>query len=424
MKAVSCALAILLLSPSLDSGRPALARDKQEDEAAKKAQRIDRAVGWLGDDDAEVREMGRKELLQIGAGAVPALEKMIAEKGAAELVKMLRHLDRGSASEVWVSERELKEIEADEEFRKAAEKLPKDAAEKFVYVKYQEALAYARKKNYQRSFDMVNGLIFLEPRSAHLETFKRLRRHCETMITQTTLIEAKILQPKVWYVEGEPIELSARMKNLYRSMITMTWEKGTEKEPGGGMLVLDVEVSMSEVNGNSSTDQRHPEFRFEDEVPIAPGAQWEHKFTVDPSTAIADPNRVRLMKIGGWTQPMKISAETIGITRKIYFEPALVKILPKRYARFLDNPWESFEKAVAEGSMDQIHICVQLLDERDHDRAAAMLIQKLSAAKTLEGKTYAHNLLRALTGQALGTDARRWEVWLQAKDADKDKKKK
>jgi hypothetical protein len=272
---------------------------------------------------------------------------------------------------------------------------------------------------------MVNGLIALEPRSPHLDTFKRLRRHCEAMITQTTLIEAKILQPKVWYVEGEPIELSARMKNVYRSMITMTWEKGTEKDPGGGLMVLDVEVTMSEVNGNSSSDQRHPEFRFEDEVPIAPGAQWEHKFPLDASTAIQDPNRVRIIKVGGWTQPMKMSAESIGITRKIHFEPAIVKILPRRYAKLLDNPWESFEKSVTEGSMDQIHVCIQLLDEKDHDRAAAILIQKLAGAKSLEGKTYAHNLLRALTGQSLGTDPRRWEVWLQARGTeDKDKKKK
>jgi hypothetical protein len=414
MKAVCAALAILLLSP-------------QEDEAAKKAQRIDRAIEWLGDGDAEVREMGRKELQQLGAAAVPALEKKIAEKGAAELVRMLRLLDRGSsAADAWVAEHDLKEIEADEDFRKASEKLSKDTADKFVYVKYQEALAHARKKSYQRAFDMVNGLIALEPRSTHIDTFKRLRRHCEAMITQTTLIEAKILQPKAWYIEGEAIELAARMKNIYKAPITMTWEKGTEKEPGGGLMVLDVEISMSEVNGNASSDQRHPEFRFEDEVPIAPGAQWEHKFMVDPSTAIADANRIRIVKVGGWVQPMKISTESIGITRKIHFEPALVKILPKRYARLLENPWESFEKAVASSpSMDEIHVCIQLLDAKDHDRAAAILIGKLASAKTLEGKTYAHNLLRALTGQSHGTDARRWEVWLQSRGTeDKDKKKK
>jgi hypothetical protein len=412
MRAVSFALAILLLSP-------------QEDEAAKQAQRIDRAVGWLGDDDAEVREMGRKELFQIGRDAIPALERKVAEKGAIELLRVLRHLDRHPRiSDTWVEEKDLKDIEADDQFRREAEKLPKDAAEKFVYVKYQEALAHFRRKNYQRSFDMANALMALESRSAHLEAFKRLRRQSENMITQTSLIEAKILQPKVWYLEDEPVELSVRMKNLYKSTITMTWDKGTEKDPGGGMAVLEVEVGMAEMNGNSSSDQRHQELRFEEEVPIAPGAQWERKVVVDTSTAIADVKQIRIIRVGGWTQPMKISAEAIGITRRIQFEPAVVKILPKRYARFLDHPWESFEKAVVDGSMDQIYICIQLLDEKDHDRAATILIQKLANARTVEGKTYAHNLLRALTGQSLGTDPRRWEVWLQAKDVEKDKKKK
>lgn len=413
MKAVCAVLAILLLAP-------------QEDEAAKKALRIDRALGWLADDDGDVREMGRKELLQIGTDAVPALEKKIAEKGASELVRMLRHFDRHpGGSETWISEKDLKEIEADEQFRREAEKLSRDAADKYVYVKYHEALAHARKKSYQRAFDMINGLIALEPKSVHLETFKRLRSHCQSMITQTTLIEAKILQPKLWYVEGEGVELSARMKNIYRSPITMTWEKGTEKEPGGGLLVLDVEVTMAEVNGNSSTDQRHPEFRFEAEVPIAPGAQWEHKFSLDTSTAIADANRIRIIRVGGWTQPMKISAEAIGITRKIQFEPAVVKIIPKRYAKFLENPWESFEKQMAEGMPDSIFVCIQLLEEKDHDRAAELLLNKLARATTVEGKTYAHNLLRALTGQALGLDPKRWENWLKTKGTDdKDKKKK
>src|SRR5258708_10983942 len=128
---------------------------------------------------------------------------------------------------------------------------------------------------------MANGLIALDPRSKQLDAFKRLRRHCENMITQTTLIEAKLLQRKVWYVEGETVELAARMKNLYRAAMTLTWEKGTDKEPGGGLLLLDVDVSMKEMGGASMSDQRHQELRFEEEIPIAPGAQWEKKFALD-----------------------------------------------------------------------------------------------------------------------------------------------
>ena len=45
--------------------------------------------------------------------------------------------------------------------------------------------------------------------------------------------------PKVWYVDGENVELSARMKNLYKAGMTLHWEKGTEKDPGGGLLLLE-----------------------------------------------------------------------------------------------------------------------------------------------------------------------------------------
>ena len=110
MKAVSLGLAVTLLFAP------------QEDDAAKKALRIDRALGWLANEEVDVREMGRKELLQIGPDAVPAIEKRVAEKGATELVQLLRHFDRAPGiAETWVSEKELQELEADDQFRKEAE---------------------------------------------------------------------------------------------------------------------------------------------------------------------------------------------------------------------------------------------------------------------------------------------------------------
>src|SRR6185369_7825794 len=127
MKVVTAAMAVFFLLP------------QQEDEAVKKAKRIDRAIEWLAEKDLEVREMGRKELIAIGPESVAAIEKRIAEKGVAELVQMLRHFDKNtSVADAWVAEKELKELEADEEFRKAAGKLSRSDGEKYVYVKYQE----------------------------------------------------------------------------------------------------------------------------------------------------------------------------------------------------------------------------------------------------------------------------------------------
>ncbi|HLY73847.1 MAG TPA: hypothetical protein VKU80_06975, partial [Planctomycetota bacterium] len=283
-------------------------QDKPDEESAKRSQKIEQAAAWLVDEDAEVREMGRKSIVEFGRTAVPAIEKKLAERHALELAQVLRSLDRAPGGpDAWVAEKELRDLEADEQYKKEAERLSKDAIEKLMYVKYQEAMAHVRHKNYERAFEMANGLIALDSRSKHFDDYKRLRRHCENMITQTTLIEAKILQPKVWYVEGEPVELSVRMKNLYRAGMTLTWEKGTEKDPGGGLLLLDVDVTMKEMGGASSSDQRHQDLRFEEEVPIAPGAQWERKFTLDTSTAIPDVKQIRIVTVGGWSQPAKIA---------------------------------------------------------------------------------------------------------------------
>jgi hypothetical protein len=412
MKAVTAAVAVFLLLP------------QQEDEAAKKAQRIERAIEWLHEKDLEVREMGRKELVAIGPEVVAVIEKKIAEKGATELVQILRHFDKTpSIADAWVAEKELTELEADEEFRKAAGKLSKSDGEKYVYVKYQEALAHVRKKHYQRALDLANALIAFEPASPHFNAFRTLRRHCENMITQTSLIEAKILQPKIWYVEGEPIELTARMKNIYKAMINLTYDKGTAADPGGGLIVCDVDVTMKEFMGYSTSDQRHQEVRFEDEVPIAPGAQWERKFTLDASTAIADSKQIRVVKIGGWTQPMKIATDGVNITRKLHFEPALVRILPKKFAHFMDNPMESLEKMIVEGSPQEIHVCCQLLNApADRERATTLLIGLLAKSNTMTSKTYAANLLTAHTGQSLGIDPKRWENWHNLRLAEKQDK--
>ena len=405
------------------------AQDKpaEVEDAAKKAQRIDQAVAWLVNEDADVREMGKKTVIAMGRDAIPALERKLAERKATELVQVLRAIDKSPAGDPWVNDGDLHDIEVDEQYKREAEKLSRDAIEKLMYVKYQEALAHYRHKNYQRSFEMANGLLVLDSRSVHHEDYKRLKRQSETMITQTTLIEAKILQPKVWYVEGEEIELSVRMKNLYKAGMTLSWEKGTEKEPGGGVLLFDVEVSMKDMGGASVADQRHQELRFENEVPIAPGAQWEKKFVLDASTAIADRMQTRIVTIGGWSQPAKISTDGVNITRRIQFEPATVKIIAKRYEKFLENPLHWLDKMIDDGDPQQIYVCSQLLEGDDRDKGAAKLIQLLARSNTLTSKNYAANILTQLTGMSFGHDARRWESWLQNKSfetKDKDKKKK
>ena len=119
---------------------------------------------------------------------------------------------------------------------------------------------------------------------------------------------------------------------------------------------------------------------------------------------------------------MKIATDGVNITRKLQFEPAVVKIIPKKYAHFLEHPMESFEKAVAEGTPREIHISSQLLEGADRDRATGMLIGLLSKSNTIVSKNTAANLLTAHTGQSLGIDPKRWENWFSNRLAEKQDK--
>src|SRR4030095_4760405 len=100
-----------------------------------------------------------------------------------------------------------------------------------------------------------------------------------------------------------------------------------------------------------------------------------------------------------------------------------VKIIPKKYAHFLDRPMESFEKAVAEGTPREIHICRQLLEGADRERGTTLLIALLAKSNTMVSKTTAANLLTAHTGQSLGIDPKRWEKWHTMRLAENQDKK-
>jgi hypothetical protein len=79
---------------------------------------------------------------------------------------------------------------------------------------------------------------------------------------------------------------------------------------------------------------------------------------------------------------------------------------------------------IAEGDPQEIYVCSQLLEEKDRDKGADLLIRLLGKSTTLTSKTYAANLLTAFTGQSFGADVRRWQNWLQDRAADKDSRDK
>jgi len=372
--------------------------DPAQDDAAKRGERLERAFLWLENDDPEVREMGRKDIVAIGKDAVPAIEKRLQDKGVWDLVGILRRIDQ-AFMEPWVAEQDLQELKTDE----------KDPA-RYIHVKYGEALAHARRKNYQRGFDMANAILILEPKCADADAVKRLRRHCQTMITQTTLIEAKLFQPKIWYASDEPVELSARMKNIYKNAFTLSFDKGH-----GGLLLLEIEGKILEMGGASVSEMGHQEVRFEEEIPIAPGGQWEKKFTVDFPDAIKDQEQIRVLTVNGWTHPLKIDTDGINVTRRIQFEPAIVRIIPKKYANFLENPLEWLGKSMDTGTAHEVFLCSQILEGEQKAQGGEMLVRWMAKAERPEGRVAAAQILTAMTGQQLGTNPKRWLDWLETR---------
>jgi hypothetical protein len=414
MKALAMTALIGLAAPSAQEGGEGPARQ---------AEHLARAIGWLADADPEVREMGRQTLLAAGPLALAALEKDLEAKGSLEQARLLSRLLRAPAPGGWVGEEEVPELPQDEEFQKELKKVDPAAVTRYVRLKYAEAMAGLRSKNYHRGYEIANALLTLEPRGPEADALRRLRRHCEAMITQTTLIEAKFVQPRLWFVAGDPVEISARMKNVYRGELTLEYDAGTAEEPGGGILILEVDIRVKELRGAGLHERKPFDLRFEREIPIAPGAQWERRITLDPSISVPDEEHIREITVNAWTQPVRIRAEGASFTRRLQFEPAVVRIVPKRYAAYLERPLEWLERTMEGGTVQEVFICSQMLEGADREKGLDRLVVWMGKAETELGRIAAGQILTAMTGQTLGTDPVRWMRWLQERDAAKKKDK-
>lgn len=381
---------------------------------ADRQKRIEQAMRWFRERDPEVRESARAELLLLGRDAIPAVERELTDRGALDLARLLRDLDKGApaAAESFAL--------PDEDL--AVPKLEKDAADKFVRAKYMEAMAYARKNQFQRGYDMANGLLALEPRSAIADRVKQLRRYCENMITQTSLIEAKVIQEKLAYVAGEPVALALRMKNLYKNAMTLKYE-GAEGKAPEGLAVVEIESAISTLKGESTTATRHQEIPLEGEIPLATGAQWERRIQVETVFGLPDDFEVQTVMVNVWTAPSKIDTDGVNITRKLQFEPAVLKLVPKRYAQFLENPLEWLKKTIeTEQPAQETWVCAQLLPPADRRKGAEILVHAMEKTDNPKYVPALARMLTEVTGERLGEDPKKWTEWLSKQGQDKKKK--
>jgi hypothetical protein len=388
-----------------------LAQDPPRDEAARKAERLKNALLFYADPDPGLRDAGRKELVALGKDALTSVEDLVAAKGALDLANILREIDRAAAAKAPApsANRFVTAKEVDDPLKDLPKPDPA-GADRYVHAKYAEAVAHQKRGGYQKSFEIAKALETLEPRSPLAEKIRLLRRHCETMITQTTLLEAKLLQEKIAYVAGEPVELTMRLRNLFRSQMTLSFEKE------GGQAVLEIEASLTNVYNAQEIRTGNQVVKCEAEIPIATGAQWERKFVFNADLGFTDQNEVRVLTVNAWMQPLKLEVEGKDVTRRIQFQPAVVRIVPAKYRDFVENPLEWLGKTIDTGRPAQeTYVCAQLLDGERKDMGIEVLIRAMERTQNHLYRESIAAILGRVTGEKLGLDPKKWAEWNQGR---------
>lgn len=366
---------------------------------------VRRAVGWMSDSDPDLRAIARDQLVGFGKASVPAIEARLRELGAWELVEVLRKVDAPAVPSLYVDGEEL---EADAAALKANghPAAPKEA-DGYLRAKYNEAWRAAMEGNWQKGFDLSGAIATLEPGWEHADKARRLKRRCDHMILQTTMLEAKIFQDRLACVEGQAVDLRLRIKNVFKHPITLRYDEGEKT----GLAVLPIRITIREMGGHTVTLNSHGELRFESEIPIAPGAQWEGSYLMDTTLPIDDDKEVRVITVNAWTQPVEIDVAGRKMTKRIEFAPAVVKVVPKKYAPFLENPLEWLGKAMDTGITQEVYVCARLLEGEQKAQGVEMILTAMEGAKNAVGRNACAQILQVVTEQRLGVDPAKWREW-------------
>ncbi len=393
--------AILCLQalPAQDAPPP----DKKAEEAyLKRVKRIQQAIDWLVDGDADLRAAGRKILREIGPEAIPFLERRLADRGMGEVYATLREL-RTREGNFWVEEKDLPTAE---QMDKDVPKLARDQVDKYVFVKYHEAWSLAKKGRYEKAVEIVQAVLVLEPRTAHSEGLRRLRRFCDIRITQTTMCEAQAIPAKTIAIAGEKVEVKLRLRNVSKQPILIAFPAD-----GQGFAVVDYSIRVPMPKGDVHEASKSQEIRIEKEISIAVGAEWESSFPMDTGTALEEAQELRIVQVQAWMQPSRIDLGTIPTNRRIVFEPAVVKIVSRKYEKDLTNPLAALGRYMDGGTVNDVFVMALLLEKEDREKGIELLIGAMRHAESRVGQTFLATLLTFLTEQKLGPDPRAWRAW-------------
>ena len=399
--------------PQPDKVPPTKEQLQEEHDRRRRAAQIEEGVLWLLDQDPELSSLGRKRLLRFGQLAAPALEAELAKRDATKVFEVLRRilLAEAQGESRWVDDQELDLIH--EQLKRKGHKLRRGAADRYVYAKFAEAHAIAKMGNTERGYRIAVGLLTLEPKSRYAKQLKTFRRYCEQRITQSTILQAGVFVDRDRVTIGDKIAFRLRLVNVSSEEITLTY--GSRNGKPAGRVLIPVRATIYDPTGSRTTVSAHLETDIDAEIPIATGAQWETVAELDTGAVFPESDFFRVFEISAWTLPSRMESASFRTVRKITFEPARVKVVPKMYRSLLKNPLNSLGEMIDTGNLNEVFCAAMLLGEEQRAMGMEMLVTAMESAGHALGRAVVANILYQMTDQKHGADPKAWRAWVEGR---------
>lgn len=381
----------------------------QEPSPQEKVHRIEQAIDWLIESDPELRQAGRKILLEAGPEAIFRLERRMSDRGLDRVYEVLRilHAKSGPEATGWVGQKDLPD---EEELKKELPRVPKKRVDQYVFSKYYEAWRYAKSGNFQKAMGIAEALLLLEPKSRYRQKLGELRRFCDHRLTQETLCEASVVSSKSVAIRGEKLECSLRIRNRRDQEIRFQFS-----QEGRGFALVNQVVRVPALRGDEHEYNRSRQVRFENDIPIAADAQWEHSFLLDTGAELDLSQDLQIVTVHAWMLPRRIGLGDAGMTRRIIFEPAVIRVVAKKYEPDLADPLSGLRRAIESGTVNDVFVLSHLLEGGQKETGIGLLVAQLSSTKTEAGSVFLTRLLAFLTGEKIGPRGDKWVEWWKSR---------
>lgn len=364
--------------------------------------RLGDLIEALGSRDRAIREAAAVEIRKIGDPALAALEAKIRASGGGAWFDLYKELA-------------IKRVETEprrEEPRREPptidlHNLPRPPAdlpkESYVYGKLTEAVAAHDGGRYAEAEAIVSRLIALEPSTSYAEHLRELKALCDRAIGRDGEFRTVILADRSVYEVGETIALTLRIDNVGQSDLLFRF-------PVKRTSILEIVVTAVDSLGSTTAVERPEVFEFDAEIRVNAGSFWEKTYKHDTSMDGLNPSLFRFLRF----QPAPIVAGMVKdreeTDRKIAFDPATIRIVPKGYRDRIGNPLAALTKAIDSGTVQDVFIAAVMLGDEQKKTGIDLLITTLKNARGA-GAQSVMRALGVLTGEDFGLDARKWIEW-------------